>query len=520
MTNKKDKMIEILETLDGISTELRFIKFLSNTTTKIVVRYAGHGEAGSYVYSTSVMPSYVKALEKITNRRVDVVHNTRDGGVGYDAYDCTIHLNEIISSTAEKRNTVGKIIYGEGYHAFRVCVGRVWAMCYGIMERATDSKFVEVTGLGLSKRDSEIVTYNDKEIFKKLDIKPSFNKHFKGHNTDCNRTYYSATFDLYIDEQELSEIFLNLSTEAHNYNLELNNREYRVKKHYFKTPEYQSEHIMYTYTNDMYNTLGPRVGHLPTIEEKSKVNEDYTFQCWDVGSTLKQFEKDGKLYKKPKIIKFTYSLTEGPIYGIVSVEKLSDDTSVYMNTTLNHIEMNDYFKPQYEKNISVDYYNVFFFPGFITKEETNSPFNIEGGNTRSIFPSVKPIFKELHNHKSDYRNPQLKISENHNGKYITRFLNVEEKVIVQNVFNAFNLKSYEKYDLVAKAKDHIKYHISEYRKFENELSEINKIIRHSDKSIKKRLLKCAQDIERDMNNSKNLVSEDIQEIKESRKVIR
>lgn len=534
----KEQICDALEHLRGISTELRFMKFLGKTDDKIVVRYAGHGEAGSYVYATSVMPDYVKTLQKITNRHVDVKHNTRDGGFGFDAYDCTIYLKKVISADEEKRNTVGQLIYADGYYAFRVCAGRVWAMCYGILERATDSKFINATGLDISKRDKDIITYNDKEIFKKLDRQPSHHRHFKGHNTDSNRTFYSATFDLYIDESELGDIFLELTKESLNYNLKLNDRDYEVDEIYFRTPEYQSEHIMYTFTNTVFNELGPRVGHLPSIAEKQLMNEDYSVQCWAPGSEMGDCVIDNKQLINIKIEEFNYNIKEGPSYSIRAGIKGEANSTAFKS--LSHVEMMKHFKPQFEKDVNIDFYHMFIFPGFMSKEDSECRLieylsrdeeevgyhkNYGMQRRRHIDDSQFTRFKARHfdltQPMGSYnRVPSLSIGNRYHGDegMVTRFNEVKEKVIVQNVFDARHNMELDQYDAVSRIKKRIREHISSYRKNEQELEDMSKVMKVVSRTLRKRQEIVYKDIERDLNTNKDSVSKLIIELTNVRKV--
>ena len=280
---------------------LRFTKIIKETKNSIVVQLSGRSLNGSYVYEDSQVASYLTDLRIAFNGYIKYI-----GGGNVYSWGEYIFEFENKSWTQD-----GKKYSASGYEAFAIGYGETWALMYrlyrGLKNYGTVYDFV---GLKLTGNK---VLFDEKHIFTCTDYKDETHHHFSGHNTDCNRTFFHASFNCYITENEMMEIYIEINKRVLEHNIKMQGDKHSLIDIYYKPCRDTSPHIVYKMTDDTFSG-NFRVGDtlLVPLKEKTTRNRDLTVQLFKVGDTYVSKDKDKDNFT---ITNVSYSVERGFNYG-------------------------------------------------------------------------------------------------------------------------------------------------------------------------------------------------------------
>lgn len=294
---------EFLENIHQLNNlNLRFTKIIKETKKSIVVQLSGRSLNGSYVYEDTQVSGYLTDLRIAFEGKVSYV-----GGGNVYTYGEYIFEFENKSWTED-----GKKYSASGYEAFAIDYGETWALMYR-MYRGLLNHGVVYKNVGL-RLDGFKVYFDDKHLFTTIDYKDETHHHFSGGNTDCNRTYYHASFRCYITESEMMETYIEINKRVLEHNIKVQGDKHSLIKIYYKPCRNTSPHIVYTMTDDTFSD-NFRVGDtlLVPLKKKTTRNRDLLVQQFKVGDT---FIDNNKVNKDNfTITNVSYSVERGFNYG-------------------------------------------------------------------------------------------------------------------------------------------------------------------------------------------------------------
>lgn len=303
---------EFLENIHQLNNlNLRFTKIIKETKKSIVVQLSGRSLNGSYVYEESQVSGYLTDLRIAFNGKVSYV-----GGGNVYTYGEYIFEFENKSWTED-----GKKYSASGYEAFAIDYGETWALMYR-MYRGLLNHGVVYKNVGL-RLDGVKVYFDDKHLFTNIDYKDETHHHFKGHKTDCNRTYYHASFSCYITESEMMETYIEINKRVLEHNIKVQGDKHSLIKIYYKPCRNTSPHIVYTMTDDTFSD-NFRVGDtlLVPLKKKTTRNRDLLVQHFKVGDTF--IDKDKVNKDNFTITNVSYSVERGFNYGTFAKRGVSN----------------------------------------------------------------------------------------------------------------------------------------------------------------------------------------------------
>lgn len=254
--------------------KLRFTKIIKETKKSIVVELSGRCLNGSYVYEDTQVESYLTDLRIAFNGAIKYVG-------GGNVYSFGEYIFEF-----ENKSWIqdGKNYSASGYEAFAIGYGETWALMYrmyrGLKKYDTVYDFV---GLKLS---GEKVMFDNKHIFTCNDYKDETHHHFSGGNTDCSRTYFHASFNCFINEKEMMEIYIEINKRVLEHNIKIQGDNHTLIDIYYKDCRDTSPYIVYEMSDETFSD-NFRVGDtlLVPLKEKTTRNRDLTVQLFKVGDT-------------------------------------------------------------------------------------------------------------------------------------------------------------------------------------------------------------------------------------------
>ena len=304
MNHKNTK--EFLENINQLNNvDLRFTKIIKETANSVVVQLSGRSLNGSYVYEDSQVSSYLTDLRMAF-----------DGNISYVGGGNVYTYGEYIFEFENKSWVEGGKKYSaSGYEAFAIGYGETWALMYrmyrGLLNQGNVYKNV---GLML---DGVEVYFDDKHLFTNIDYKDETHHHFKGHNTDCNRTYFCASFSCYITESEMMETYIEINKRVLEHNIKVQGDKHSLIKIYYKPCRDTSPYIVYNMTDDSFSGSF-RVGDalLVPLETKTTRNRDLLVQQFKIGDTF--INKDGEHKDNFTITDIEYTVETGYRYKTVA----------------------------------------------------------------------------------------------------------------------------------------------------------------------------------------------------------
>ena len=301
MNHKNTK--EFLENINQLNNvDLRFTKIIKETPNSVVVQLSGRSLNGSYVYEDSQVSSYLTDLRMAFDGNISYV-----GGGNVYTYGEYIFEFENKSWVED-----GKKYSASGYEAFAIGYGETWALMYR-MYRGILNHGIVYSNVGL-RLDGVKVYFDDKHLFTNIDYKDETHHHFKGRNTDCNRTYFCASFSCYITESEMMETYIEINKRVLEHNIKVQGDKHSLNKIYYKPCRNTSPHIVYTMTDESFSASF-RVGDTLLVPLKTKTtrNRDLLVQQFKVGDTFIDNDKVNK--DNFTITNVSYSVERGFNYG-------------------------------------------------------------------------------------------------------------------------------------------------------------------------------------------------------------
>lgn len=293
---------EFLENIHQLNNlNLRFTKIIKETKKSIVVQLSGKSLNGSYVYEDEQVAGYLTDLRIAFNGTIKYVG-------GGNVYSWGEYIFEFENKSWKQD---GKKYSASGYEAFAIEYGETWALMYrmyrGLKKYGTVYDFV---GLKLS---GEKVMFDDKHIFTCNDYKDETHHHFSGGNTDCLRTYFHASFNCFITENEMMEIYIEINKRVLEHNIKIQGDKHSLIDIYYKHCRDTSPYIVYEMTDETFSD-NFRVGDtlLVPLKEKTTRNRDLTVQLFKVGDTY--VSKDNFT-----ITNVSYSVKKGFSYSSVAI---------------------------------------------------------------------------------------------------------------------------------------------------------------------------------------------------------
>lgn len=309
MTKKTTK--EFLENISSLNNlNLSFGEILSTTKSYITVKLQGRCLNGSYVYEDEQVASYLRELRKAFPGTVSYV-----GGDNVYSWGRYIFKFENKSWTEQ-----GKVYSANGYEAFAIGYGEPWAAMYRIYKNTFYFKDeYKLVGLEILSND---VYLDGEKIFKCLEFTCDTHHHFKGHNTDCNRTLFNASFECYKKESEIEEIYIKINKRVLEHNIKVQEHTHTVTDIYYQTNRNVSPTIEYRCSDDSYSGSF-RYGDtlLKPLIEKTVFNRDLTTQNFKIGDTFTN--KEGYV---ATITNISYDIKKGFNY---STYYKTGDSNVY-----------------------------------------------------------------------------------------------------------------------------------------------------------------------------------------------
>lgn len=324
--NTKDFLQNISSHLNGVN--LRFGEFRGVTKKTITVMLSGRSLNGSYVYEDQQVSSYLDSL------RIAFPGSVRYKG-GDNVYSWGRYVFEFENMTW---NQVGKKYSASGYDAFAVGNGETWAIMHIIYKQSHLDK-TKFNKFGITIDDSRKVFFDNKHIYTVTDFTVPSNHHFKGHNTDCSRTKFHASFDCLIKENEMMEIYIELNKRIAEHNIVVQEHTHTLESvSYYHHPHY-SPQINFNYSDNSYN-FNIRIGDgiAQPILEKTLTNRDILVQSFNVGDTFTDSESNIRT-----VTNVNYSIKEGFRYG---TQYKKGDSTCYSG--INQIELSKIIDPTTE----------------------------------------------------------------------------------------------------------------------------------------------------------------------------
>lgn len=290
---------EFLEDIHSLNNlNLSFGSIIKETNKTITVMLQGRSLNGSYIYEEQQVADYLTELRIAFNGKVKYIG-------GDNVYTWGRYVFEFENTYW---HTAGKKYSASGYEAFAIGYGETWAVMYRIYRGLVKDldKTYPLVGLTLNGQN---VSYDNRVIFKCLDYKDETYHHFKGHNTDWNRTYFHASFDCYIKESEMMDIYLELTKRVLEYNIKVQGYTHTLIGLGYQECRNSSPRIVYRFSDESYND-NFRVGDilLRPLKEKVTLNRDMITPLFNLGDT---FVKDGHTVT---ITEVAYSKKEGVEY--------------------------------------------------------------------------------------------------------------------------------------------------------------------------------------------------------------
>lgn len=300
VTMKRITTKEFLENIHKLNNlNLRFGNIIKETKKTITVMLQGRSLNGSYIYEDEQVAGYLTELRIAFNGSVKYIG-------GDNVYTWGRYVFEFENTYW---HTAGKNYSASGYEAFAIGYGETWALMYrmyrGLKTYGTVYDFV---GLKLS---GDKVLFDDKHIFTCNDYKDETHHHFKGHNTDCNRTYFHASFSCFITESEIMDIYIEINKRVLEHNIKIQGYKHSLIDIYYKPCRYTSPYIVYEMTDDSFSD-NFRVGDtlLVPLKEKTTRNRDLLVQQFKVGDTF--ISKNKETFT---ITDLSYSVERGFTYS-------------------------------------------------------------------------------------------------------------------------------------------------------------------------------------------------------------
>lgn len=311
VTMKRITTKEFLENIHKLNNlNLRFGNIIKETKKTITVMLQGRSLNGSYIYEDEQVAGYLTELRMAFNGSVKYIG-------GDNVYSWGRYVFEFENTYW---HTAGKNYSASGYEAFAIGYGETWALMYRMYRGLVNDKdkLYPLVGLTLNGQD---VSYDNRVIFKCLDYKDETHHHFKGHNTDCSRTYFHASFDCYIKESEMMDIYLEINKRVLEHNIKVQGYTHTLLSLVYQDCRDTSPHIVYKFSDDSYND-NFRVGDtlLRPLKEKVTLNRDMNTPLFNIGDT---FIEDGNTLT---ITGISYSKSSGFSYGTFHKR---GDSSVY-----------------------------------------------------------------------------------------------------------------------------------------------------------------------------------------------
>ena len=366
---------EFLENIHQLNNlNLRFTKIIKETKKSIVVQLSGRSLNGSYVYEDTQVSGYLTDLRIAFEGKVSYV-----GGGNVYTYGEYIFEFENKSWTED-----GKQYSASGYEAFAIDYGETWALMYR-MYRGLLNHGIIYSNVGL-RLDGFKVYFDDKHLFTNIDYKDETHHHFSGGNTDCNRTYYHASFRCYITESEMMDIYIEINKRVLEHNIKVQGDKHSLIKIYYKPCRNTSPHIDYIMTDESFSDSF-RVGDtlLVPLKKKTTRNRDLLIQHFKVGDTFIDNDKVNK--DNFTITNVSYSVERGFNYGtfakrgvssvysgITQIEllKIKEPTVNIEHTELLSLMKETYYIVEYAREYDEDAYS--YGRRMNTYENANSKF--------------------------------------------------------------------------------------------------------------------------------------------------
>lgn len=295
--NTKDFLQNISRHLNGVN--LSFGEFRGETKKTITVMLSGRSLNGSYIYEDQQVSSYLDSL------RIAFPGTVMYKG-GDNVYSWGRYVFEFENMTW---NQQGKKYSASGYDAFAVGNGETWAIMHIIYKQSHLDK-TKFNKFGITI-DGNRVFYDGKQIYNVTDYTVPTNHHFKGHNTDCNRTKFHASFDCFVKENEMMEIYIELNKRIAEHNIVIQEHTHTLNSvSYYHHPHY-SPQINFNYSDKSYD-FNIRIGDgiIQPIFTKTLTNRDILVQYFNVGDTFTDNESNDRT-----VTNVSYNISDGFNYG-------------------------------------------------------------------------------------------------------------------------------------------------------------------------------------------------------------
>lgn len=321
--NTQDFLQNISGHLNGV--DLRFGEFRGVTKKTITVMLSGRSLNGSYIYEDQQVASYLNSL------RIAFPGSVSYKG-GDNVYSWGRYVFEFENMTW---NQQGKKYSASGYDAFAVGNGETWAIMHIIYKQSHLDK-TKFNKFGITIDDSRKVFFDNKHIYTVTDFTVPSNHHFKGHNTDCNRTKFHASFDCFIKENEMMEIYIELNKRIAEHNIVVQEHTHTLESVTYYHHPYYSPQINFNYSDNSYN-FNIRIGDgiAQPILEKTLTNRGILVQSFNVGDTFTDSESNIRT-----ITNVNYSIKDGFRYG---TQYKKGDSTWYGD--INQIELSKIIEP-------------------------------------------------------------------------------------------------------------------------------------------------------------------------------
>ena len=321
--NTKDFLQNISNHLNGVN--LSFGEFRGETKKTITVMLSGRSLNGSYIYEDQQVSSYLDSL------RIAFPGSVKYKG-GDNVYSWGRYVFEFENM---EWNQQGKKYSASGYDAFAVGNGETWAIMHIIYKQSHLDK-TKFNKFGITIDDSRRVFFDGKQIYTVTDYIVPNTQHFKGHNTDCIRTKFHASFDCFIKENEMMEIYIELNKRIAEHNIVIQEHTHTLNSVEYYHHRYYSPQINFNYSDKSYD-FNIRIGDgiIQPIFTKTLTNRDLLVQMFNVGDTFTDGEANFRT-----ITNVNYSISGGFNYG---THYTKGDSNCYGG--INQLELSKIIEP-------------------------------------------------------------------------------------------------------------------------------------------------------------------------------
>ncbi|MEA2019901.1 MAG: hypothetical protein U9N59_15835 [Campylobacterota bacterium] len=298
-----------LKDLPGLSVDLRFGKIKEKTKKSIDIMYYGKSLNGSYINESEMVSSYLAILNSNAHG-LKFSYKGGDNVYTYGRYVFTIKLTSL--SIDEPK---GKRFSASQYSAFAINIGEPWALMFRIASNIINNN-QDYTSVGIIYENKNIII-DGKEIFKVIDINKETRHHFKrntngGLASDCNRSYFNASFELFVDENKLLSIFMIKFKQILIHNCKVQDFDYTCKEINYTSCSFTSDRLDIIYSDSDFNS-SIRVGDgFPFIvKKKIAINKDEKFPKFILGKDVNFKNQD---YNTVKLTSYCITKQEGVTY--------------------------------------------------------------------------------------------------------------------------------------------------------------------------------------------------------------